>query len=45
MGRVVGRASMTGLKTERAGNQHEMVGSTGQFDVLDSEEARDQGLS
>jgi hypothetical protein len=29
------------LKTERAGNKHEMVGSTGQFDVLDLEEARD----
>jgi hypothetical protein len=34
-----------GMKTEEAGNQHEMVGSTGQFDVLDSEEAHNQGLS
>jgi len=40
-----GTGQYDGLKTERAGNQHEMAGSTGQFDVLDSEEARDQGLS
>lgn len=33
-----GAGQYNGLKTERAGNQHEMVGSTGQFDVLDSEE-------
>lgn len=33
-----GTGQYDGLKTERAGNQHEMVGSTGQFDVLDSEE-------
>jgi hypothetical protein len=43
MDRGVGQYN--GLKTERADNQHEMVGSTGQFDVLDSEGARDQGLS
>jgi hypothetical protein len=33
-----GTGQYNGLKTERAGNQHKMVGSTGQFDVLDSEE-------
>jgi hypothetical protein len=33
-----GAGQYDGLKTERAGNQHKMVGSTGQFDALDSEE-------
>jgi hypothetical protein len=40
-----GAGQYDGLKTERTGDQHHMVGSTGQFDVLDSEEARDQSLS